>query len=53
MLTAGMNDLAMRVVVFHSGRAGDGFGLFLMGVIAVGVLIWALAHSGSNQSAKG
>jgi hypothetical protein len=58
MLKAGMNDLAMRVLVFHGGRGGDGLGLLLMGVVAVGVLVWALAHSsgshspGSNQSAK-
>jgi hypothetical protein len=53
MLTAGINDLAMRVMGFHAGRAGDGFGLFLMGAIAVGVLVWALAQSGGSQSAKG
>ena len=53
MVTSGMNDLAMRVLVFHGGRGGDGFALLLMGVLAVGVLVWALAHSGSgNQSAK-
>jgi hypothetical protein len=53
MLTAGMNDLAMRILVFHGGRGGDGLGLFIMGVVAVGVLVWALSHSSGNQSAKG
>jgi hypothetical protein len=54
MLTAAMNDLAMlRFLVVHGGRAGDGFALFLMGVVAVGVLVWALSDSGSSQSAKG
>jgi hypothetical protein len=52
MLKAGMNDLAMRILVFHGGRGGDGLALVLMGVVAVGVLVWALSHSGSNQSAK-
>jgi hypothetical protein len=52
MLKAGMNDLAMRVLVFHGGRSGDGLGLLLMGVVAVGVLVWALSRSGGNESAK-
>jgi hypothetical protein len=52
MVTAGMNDLGMRVLALHGGRGGDGFALVLMGVVAVGVLVWALAHSGSNQSSK-
>jgi hypothetical protein len=53
MLTAGLNQLAMlRLVMVHGGRSGDGFGLFLLGVIAVGALVWALSHSSNNQSAK-
>jgi hypothetical protein len=52
MLTAGMNDLAMRAFAFHGGRGGDGFALVLMGVVAAGVLVWALSRSGNNQSAK-
>ncbi len=53
MLTAGLNELAMiRVLVVHGGRSGDGFALFLMGFVLVGAVAWALAHSGSNQSAK-
>jgi hypothetical protein len=48
-----MNDLAMRVLVFHGGRGGDGLGLLLMGVVAVGVLVWALAHSGSSNQSTG
>jgi hypothetical protein len=53
MLTASGNDLAMlRFLLVHGGRSGDGFALFLMGLVAVGALIWALSHSGNNQSAK-
>jgi hypothetical protein len=53
MLTAGLNELAMlRFLVVHGGRSGDRFGLFLIGVIAAGVLVWALAHAGTNESAK-
>jgi hypothetical protein len=55
MLTAGMNDLAMfRFGGFRFGHGGgEGFALLLMGLVAVGVLVWALSHTGSNQSAKG
>ena len=55
MLTAGMNNLAMiRFGGFRFGHSGgDGFALLLMGLVAVGVLIWALSHSDHNQSAKG
>jgi hypothetical protein len=53
MSTAGLNELAMlRFLVVHGGRSGDGFALLLMGVVAVGALVWALSHAGSNQSAK-
>jgi cbb3-type cytochrome oxidase subunit 3 len=53
MLTAGMNAFAMARFGFrivHGG--GDAFGLLVMGVAAVGILVWALSHSGHNQSAK-
>jgi|SRR5580658_1309570 hypothetical protein len=55
MLTAGMNDLAMiRFGGFRFGHGGgEGFALLLMGLVAVGVLVWALSHSDHNQSAKG
>jgi hypothetical protein len=55
MLTAGMNDLAMmRFGGFRFGHGGgDGFLLLMMGVVALGVLIWALSHSDQNQSTKG
>lgn len=54
MFTAGMNDLAMiRFGGFRFGHSGgDGFALLLMGIVAVGVLVWALSHSDNNQSAK-
>jgi hypothetical protein len=53
MLITGLNDLAMlRFVAVHGGRPGDGFALFLMGIVAVAALVWALAHSGNNLSAK-
>jgi hypothetical protein len=55
MATAGMNALAMvRFGGFRfSHGGGDGFALLLMGVVVFGVLIWALSHSGRNESAKG
>jgi hypothetical protein len=53
MVTAGMNALAMvRFGGFRGGHAGDGFALLLMGLVAVGVLVWALSHGDRNQSAK-
>lgn len=54
MFTAGMNDLAMlRFGGFRFGHSGgDGFALLLMGLVAVGVLVWALSHSSGNQSAR-
>ena len=49
MSMAGINELAM----LRFGHAsGDGLALLLMGLVAVGVLIWALSHSDRNQSAK-
>jgi hypothetical protein len=55
MLTAEMNDLAMiRFGGFRFGHGGgEGFALLLMGLVAVGVLVWALSHSDRNQSARG
>jgi hypothetical protein len=55
MLTAGMNALAMiRFGGFRFGHGGgESFALLLMGLVAAGVLVWALSHSGGNESAKG
>jgi hypothetical protein len=53
MVAAGMNELAMRLGgfrVFH--EAGDGLALLLMGIVVLGLLIWALSPPGSNHSAK-
>jgi hypothetical protein len=53
MLITGLNDLAMlRFMAVHGGRPGDGFALFLMGIVAVAALVWALANTGNNQSAR-
>jgi cbb3-type cytochrome oxidase subunit 3 len=54
MFTAAINSLAMmRFGGFRAAHsAGDAFGLFLMGVVAVGVLVWALARSDRNESAR-
>jgi len=54
MFMAGMNDLAMlRFGGFRFGHSGgESFALLLMGVVAVGVLVWALSRSDSNQSAR-
>lgn len=53
MVTAGMNALAMiRFGGFRGGHSGDGFALLLMGLLAVGALVWALSHGDRNQSAK-
>jgi hypothetical protein len=55
MGTAALNALAMvRFGAFrlmHSG-ARDGFGFLLMGLVAIGVAIWAVARSERNQAAK-
>jgi cbb3-type cytochrome oxidase subunit 3 len=54
MGTAGMNALALaRFGGFHvmHGR-GDAGGLLLMGLVAVGVVVWALSRSGRSQSAR-
>lgn len=52
MATVGMNDLAMRLGGFRLHHGGDGAALLLMGVVALGVLIWALARSDRDQSAR-
>lgn len=53
MLTAGMQALALAQFGFRiTYGGGDAFGLLLMGMVSVGVLVWALSHSGHNQSAK-
>lgn len=55
MGTAGLNALAwMRVGAFrmmHSG-ARDGFGFLLIGLAAIGVVIWAVARSEGKATAK-
>lgn len=52
MLTAISNGLAIARFggfrVPHGG--GDAFGLLLMGMVAVGVLVWALARSGRSAT---
>jgi hypothetical protein len=54
MLTAGLNALALArfggIRVIHGAR--DGFGLLLIGLVAIGVLIWALSGSGRGEPAK-
>jgi cbb3-type cytochrome oxidase subunit 3 len=49
-----MNALALArfggIHVMHGG--GDAVGLLLMGVVAISVVVWALARSGGNQSAR-
>lgn len=54
MLTAAMNALAMvRFVGFRGVRGtGDAFALLLMGMVAIGVLVWAVSHSDRNESPK-
>ena len=52
MLTTGLNELAlMRFGGLHGGSR-DGFGLLLMGLVAIGVVIWALSRSHPNEQAK-
>jgi hypothetical protein len=54
MLTTGLNALAlMRIGGLHGGSR-DGFGLLLMGLVAIGVVIWALSrpHPNENERAK-
>jgi hypothetical protein len=54
MLTAGMNGLAlMRFGGFRLVHGGhEGFAWLLMGLVAMGVAIWAVARSGSSEPAK-
>ncbi len=53
MLTAGLNALALArfggIRVIHGAR--DGFGLLLIGLVAIGVLIWALSESDRGEPA--
>jgi len=54
MVSAAIGGLAMvRLSGFHGAHnPGDAFGLLVMGVVAIGVLVWALAHSDRNGSAR-
>jgi len=52
MLMAGLNALALaRFGAFHGGGR-NGFGLLLIGLVAIGVLIWALSGHGRGEAAK-
>ena len=55
MGTAGLNALAMNCLVafrlMHGGGRG-GFGFLLIGLVTIGVAIWAVARSGRNDAAK-
>lgn len=53
MLTAGMQALALVRFGFRVAHGGEeALGLLVMMVTALGVLVWALSHSGHNQSTK-
>jgi hypothetical protein len=53
MLTTAVNELAlMRWGGFRLHSGGDGFALFLIGLVALCILIWALwgpGHKGSTE----
>jgi hypothetical protein len=55
MGTAGLNALAMMrwgaFRLMHSG-ARDGLGFLLIGLVAIGVALWAVARSERNEAAK-
>jgi hypothetical protein len=55
MLTAGANALALvrfgGARVIHSGGR-DGFALLLIGLVVIGVLIWALSGPGRGEPAN-
>jgi hypothetical protein len=52
MVTTGMNELAMRLGGFRFGHGGgDAFFLLLMGLVAMGALVWALSSAGGNRPA--
>jgi hypothetical protein len=52
MLMAGLNALGLaRFGAIHGGTR-DGFGLLLIGLVAIGVLIWALSAHGRGEAAK-
>jgi hypothetical protein len=55
MGTAALNALAMaRLGAFRlmHGGARDGTGFLLVGLVAIGVAIWAVARSERNEAAK-
>lgn len=55
MGTAGLNALAMILLdafrPMHGG-GGGGFGFLLIGLVVIGVVIWAVARSERKQAAK-
>jgi hypothetical protein len=51
MVAEGMNELAMRLGGLHLSRFGHGLELLLLGMVVVGVLIWALSHPQRDHSA--
>ena len=55
MLTAGLNALALARFggsrLIHGGGR-DGLGLLLIGLVAIGVLIWALSGPSRGEPAK-
>lgn len=55
MVTTGLNALAlMRIegirLVHGGGR--NGFGILLVGLLAIGAMIWAFSQSGRNEPAQ-
>jgi hypothetical protein len=55
MGTAGYHALAMvRLGAFRlmHGGARDGLGFLLIGLVAIGVALWAVARSERNKTAK-
>jgi hypothetical protein len=54
MLNAGLNALAlMRFGGFRMGHGGgDGFGWLPIGLMVIGVAIWAVSRAGKNESAR-
>jgi hypothetical protein len=55
MGTEGLNALAMMRLggfrLMHGG-ARDGFGFLLIGLVAIGVALWAVARAECNEPAK-
>jgi hypothetical protein len=55
MLTTGLNALALvhfEGLRFVHGGGRDGFGFLLIGLGALGVVIWAFSRSDQNGPAK-